>query len=283
VIPTNPGLLAQEGLDPRPAFATHYSSNATGTISVDGSVKAADVATVIIEDREYSYTIKEGDTLEIIRDNLINLINANAEEKVTAFAAGVFTRIRLRAKVAGAEGNGIGIATRVNDGAQVILTATNSGLCCANTAGTAVTATNPAIPGETVVVLATGLGLVNPDEAKFATATGFKYRGPVLNRPNEFVSSLAGAKTANVLYAGLAQGMVGVYEVHLELNSDLPTNPAMQITIAQDIYVSNIVTLPLKNPNDGEEPPAPVPGMDGAETKAPSAARRAWEVRRRNR
>lgn len=282
VIPQNPGLLGQEGLDPRPAFATHYSSNATGTISVDGSVNAGDVATVIIEDREYTYTVKTDDTLEIIRDSLINLINANPDEKVTAFAAGVFTRIRLRAKVAGAEGNIIGIATRVNDGAQVILTATNNGLCCANTAGAAVTEANPAIPGETIVVLATGLGLVNPDEAKFAVAAGFKYRGPVLNRPNEFVSSLAGAKTANVLYSGLAQGMVGVYEVHLELNSDLPTNPATQITIAQDIYVSNIVTVPLKNPNDGVLPPETAPVLDGAQTKAP-AGRRAWENRRRNR
>jgi hypothetical protein len=38
--------------------------------------------------------------------------------------------------------------------------------------------------------------------------------------------------------------------VHLELNSDLPTNSKTQVTIAQDIYVSNVVTFPLKNPND---------------------------------
>ena len=34
----------------------------------------------------------------------------------------------------------------------------------------------------------------------------------------------------------------------LELNSDLPTNPLTQFTIAQDIFVSNIVTFPLVNP-----------------------------------
>ncbi|MDX1982462.1 MAG: hypothetical protein SFV51_19460 [Bryobacteraceae bacterium] len=248
VIPQNPGILAEENVpDPRPGFVYHFSSNSTATVSVDGSVKANDVATVIIEGREYTYTVKEGDTLESIRDALINLINENPEEKVTASAAGVFTRIRLRAKVAGPEGNGIRIETRVSTDAQVILTATNSATCCANQAGARVTEDNPAVPGETIVVFGTGLGLVNPRDAQFSTATGFRYFGPEINRPDEFVSSLAGGKTANVLYAGLAQGLVGIYEVHLELNSDLPTNPRTQVTIAQDIYVSNIVAFPVRN------------------------------------
>jgi uncharacterized protein (TIGR03437 family) len=161
----------------------------------------------------------------------------------------VFSRVRLRAKIEGPEGNGIPISTRVSDGAQVILTATNAATCCANTAGAPVNDDNPAQPGETIVVLATGLGLVNPNEALFQAATGFKYQGPPINRPNEFVSSLAGGRTANVLFSGLMQGTVGIYEVHLELNSDLPTNPQTQLTIAQFTFVSNIVTFPLRNPN----------------------------------
>ena len=60
----------------------------------------------------------------------------------------------------------------------------------------------------------------------------------------------AGGRTANVLAAGLKPGMVGVYEVQLQLNSDLPTNPQTQLTIAQDIYVSNIVTFAVRNPAD---------------------------------
>jgi hypothetical protein len=36
----------------------------------------------------------------------------------------------------------------------------------------------------------------------------------------------------------------------LELNSDLPTNSKTQVTIAQDIYVSNVVTFAIKNPKD---------------------------------
>ena len=43
--------------------------------------------------------------------------------------------------------------------------------------------------------------------------------------------------------------MIGVYEVDLELNSSLPTDMQTQLTIAQDVYVSNIVTIPVVNPN----------------------------------
>jgi len=43
-------------------------------------------------------------------------------------------------------------------------------------------------------------------------------------------------------------GTFALYEVHLELNSSQPTNPLTQLTIAQDIYVSNISTIPVFNP-----------------------------------
>jgi uncharacterized protein (TIGR03437 family) len=143
---------------------------------------------------------------------------------------------------------GIAYSARAAEGGQVILTATGSALCCANQEGARVTEDNPALPGETLIVYATGLGLVKPDEARDAMVTGAKYRGPEQNEPNEFVSSLAGGKTANVLGARLLPGAVGIYEVILELNSDIPTNPRTQVTIAQDIYVSNIVTFPVVNP-----------------------------------
>jgi hypothetical protein len=47
----------------------------------------------------------------------------------------------------------------------------------------------------------------------------------------------------------LKQDAVGIYEVVLELNSDLPTDTRTQVTIAQDVFVSNIVTFPVFNPN----------------------------------
>ncbi|MBN8733599.1 MAG: hypothetical protein J0L64_23905 [Acidobacteria bacterium] len=248
LVAQNPGIYAEEGVaDPRPGIVLHGSSFATGTVSVDGSIRANDVATVTIEDRKYEYTVVEGDTLASVRDKLIERINQ--DPKVEAFPAAAFTRIRLRARVAGPEFNGLAIGGSSRDGDQVIITATNSQLCCANTAGARVTEDNPAVPGETIIVLATGLGGVKPEDAGYQQVTGRIYEGDALNDPLEFVSSLAGSKTANVLSAGLMPGTVGLYQVVLELNSDLPTNPQTQMTIAQDIYVSNIVTFPIFNPN----------------------------------
>jgi uncharacterized protein (TIGR03437 family) len=109
-------------------------------------------------------------------------------------------------------------------------------------------------PGETIIVYATGLGFVQPDEAKSATFTGAKYNGPTLNATNAPVDAIAGGKTANVLFAGLKPGMIGIYELRLQLNSDIPTNPQTQLTIAQDIYVSNIVTFPVVNPTASTTP-----------------------------
>ncbi|MEP7366274.1 MAG: hypothetical protein ABI972_23700 [Acidobacteriota bacterium] len=248
IVRQNPGIYAEEGVaDPRPGIVMHGSSFATGTISVDGSVRKDDVATITIEDRKYTYTVVEDDTLASIRDKLINLINQ--DPKVEAYQAAAFTRIRLRARVAGPESNNISIGGSSREGDEVIITATNSQLCCANTAGARVTEDNPAVPGETIVVIGTGLGNVQPEEAYYQQVTGVAYDGVVLNDPVEFVSSLAGGKTANVLSAGLMPGTVGLYQVVLELNSDLPTNPQTQMTIAQFIYVSNIVTFAVLNKN----------------------------------
>jgi uncharacterized protein (TIGR03437 family) len=255
IVPQNPGIFTYP---PEPDTGIlrgqiyHGSSRATGTVSVDGTAAKGDVATVTVEDRTYTYTVVDGDTLESIRDRLIDLINQ--DPKVEAFAAGMFTRIRLRARVEGPDGNGIKFGASAPEGAQVIMTATNTTLCCANVRGAAVSYENPALPGETILVRSTGLGLpildTASEEFKDAVKTGFKYKGPTgpVNQPKEFVSALAGGKTANVLAAGLKPGEVGIYEVELELNSDIPTNPYTQVTIAQDIYVSNVARFPVVNP-----------------------------------
>jgi len=241
IVPENPGIFAEYTNDPRPGLVYHGSPYATGTVSVDGSVKAGDVGTIKIEDRAYTYTVKSTDTLVTIRDALIAAVDK--DPKVHAKPAGVFTRVRLEARTPGIAGEGIAYSASVNTGATLLLTPTNTKLCCANT-GRATTA-NPVIPGETIVIYATGLGI--PVAPTTGFESGRRYDGPV-NEPVEFVSSLAGGKTANVIQATPAPGMVGVWLLQLELNSDLPTNPLTQLTIAQNIYVSNIVTFPLKKP-----------------------------------
>ncbi len=250
----NPGIFAQMGTDPRPAIAYHGTSYATATVSVDGSINAGDVATVGIEDRVYNYTVQATDTLASIRDAFVGLINANPQEKVVASAAAAYTRIRLRAKAPGPVGDGIQItatSTGSTSGSagSVTMTALNTELCCANVAGAPITQANPAVAGETIYVYATGLGLVIPDAAKNALNDGAPYFGPSQNDPNSPVSSLAGGSTATVVSAGAEVGAIGIYKVVLELNSTLNTNPYTQLTVAQDIYTSNIVTIPVYQPN----------------------------------
>ncbi len=270
IVEYNPGIFATGGDDPRPAVAIHTSSHAQGIISVDGSAKEGDVATIIIgadkenniEGRRYSYTVTKDDEaagdpanghlreegLVRIMNSLIELVNQDPE--VQASRSSQFTRILLSARVEGAEGNGITFDVETSKNSHVILTAIGNELCCANEAGSLVTVENPALAGELISVFATGLGLVLPEDAREAQKTGTIYEGPELNKPAEFVSSLAGGKTANVIHAGLQVGSIGVYRIDLQLNSGLPTDNFTTVTIAQGFNVSNIVTIAVYNPTE---------------------------------
>jgi uncharacterized protein (TIGR03437 family) len=249
IVPQNPGIYAQPGKpDPVLPSATvglvyHSSNYATGVISVDGTAYPGDAATVTIEERSYTYTVQSGDTLDDIRDALVYLINQ--DPKVTASAAGVFDRIFLTARIQGPEGDNIPYGTSSSASADVILTAIGSTLCCSNVAGSLVTPQNPALPGEILYVYATGLGLpMVTDATKSLIQTGVQYPpGSPNTVPVNFVSSLAGGSTADVLSASLLPGSVGIYLVLLHLNSGLPTNADTTLTIAQDVYVSNVVTF----------------------------------------
>jgi uncharacterized protein (TIGR03437 family) len=171
----------------------------------------------------------------------------NTDPKVTATPSGVFDRILLKARVQGPDGNNIAYGATADASATVIMTAIGSSLCCAAIANTPVTPDNPASPGEMLYVYATGLGVpVLTDGNKDLIQTGVKYPvgGPVTS-PTSSVNSIAGGKTADVISATLMPGSVGIYQVLLHLNPDLPTDSFTQLTIAQDIYVSNIVTLPV--------------------------------------
>lgn len=252
IVPANPGIYGVAGTtNPEIGLVYHGSSHSVGIVSVDGTVHAGDVATITIQTRSYSYTVSSSDTLGSIRDQLIGLINAS-EPLVTATAAAQYQRIILTANVEGPDGNSIIYSATASSGANVIMTAFGSQLCCANIAGAPVTNDNPALPGETVIVYATGLGL--PDLStgiQNLIVTGQQYPvGAPLTAPvlAQAVSSLAGGSTADVLNASLMPGTFGTFEVLLHLNASLATNPYTGVTISQDIYTSNQVVFPLFNP-----------------------------------
>jgi uncharacterized protein (TIGR03437 family) len=247
IVPENPGILAAAGNDPRPAMAFHASSNAIALVSVDGSIVAGDTATVMIEDRSYTYTIQSGDSLATVRDALIATIDSNLDEKVIATAAGQFTRIVLTAKVAGPDGNGIAVAGSNTGSASIIITALNSSTCCASVAGAPVTPDNPAVAGEVISLYATGLGLTQAPDGSFPNNTGQAYAGPPNTAFTPVDNVQAGGTTANVISSGLKAGLFGIYEVQIQLSSTLTTNPNTQVFIAQNVFTSNIVTIPVVN------------------------------------
>ncbi len=248
IAPQNPGLYGGSGPDPRPAKAFHTYNNANDLIDIDGTITAGDTGTISIGDRNYYYTVSLNDTLMSVRDAFIGLINGNPEELVTASAAGAFTRILLIAKVPGPEGDTIAVATSASANASLVLTAENPTMCCANVAGAPVDANNPAVPGEIITFYATGLGLITPPAANSAIVDGAQYTGPAVNNPVSFVSSLINNTTANVVSAGLMVGAVGIYQVLLQLGGGTLPSPLAQVTISQDIYTSNVVTIPVSNP-----------------------------------
>ena len=252
-----PGVFALPGVDPRQAIAYHGSSYSTGVISVDGIIQAGDIATVTIQNNTYSYTVQASDALATIRDALIVQISSNPLEVVTATATAADTRIFLRAKVRGPEGDNIMISATQTESttplpgattAGVLMTATTPTLCCANVAGARITPDNPAIAGEVIYVYATGLGLVTPSTANAAIVDGAAYTYTLGNTATAEVSVQAGGVTADVISAGLVPGSVGIYEVLFQIDQSTVGDPNAQITVAQDIYISNVVTIPILRP-----------------------------------
>jgi uncharacterized protein (TIGR03437 family) len=255
VVASSPGIFAFGATEPRAAYAYHTSNYALAVVSVDGSIQAGDVATIGIEDRNYNYTVQATDTLATIRDALITLINSDGDEKVTATQAGQFTRIVITAKAPGPDGNGIVITGNVSANALVIITPLGAqNTCCASSAGAVITADNPAIPGEIITIYATGLGDVTGAGGTSVAVTGQIYTGPAFNTPVTPVDNAQiGGLSGNVIFAGLEPGQLGVYRVLVQLDPSVPSNSITQMFIAQNIYTSNIVTIPIVSPSP---PPA---------------------------
>jgi hypothetical protein len=76
--------------------------------------------------------------------------------------------------------------------------------------------------------------------------------GPFPNRAadfaNNFVSGTVGAQTGAILNASILPGSVGVYQVDILLSSGLTNNPITQGTVAQELNLSNVVTIPVHLP-----------------------------------
>lgn len=171
----------------------------------------------------------------------------------------------LTARQAGKAGNDITYAAQgtvvpnddpttpdVNERAEVkvklTLSARGTHLCCGNEPFSLITEQNPLVPGESIIVFGTGLGLTDNQKSVATgqpTSTGTVAKVPLV--ADDFVSSQFGGRTAQVEFVGLMEGTVGVYQVNLKTNTDLADNPSTPLWIAQGLFISNTVTLPVKN------------------------------------
>ena len=99
--------------------------------------------------------------------------------------------------------------------------------------GNLISAASPAMPGEVIILFAEGLGRTQPDIQS----------GEVVSRATPILA-LAGLQillngtpvpSGSVLYAGLAPGFSGLYQINLVLPSWLPPDPDIQIAIGTEI------------------------------------------------
>jgi len=104
--------------------------------------------------------------------------------------------------------------------------------------GQVISPTSPAVPGEIVVIYVGGLGRTAPDTTagQLATAAFPIYYASQLQVLFDGVPSPPGS----VLYAGLAPGFAGLYQINLVLPSTLGVNPQIQIAVGAQISPASI-------------------------------------------
>jgi uncharacterized protein (TIGR03437 family) len=208
----------------------------------------------------YSYTETATDTITTVTSNMVALINAGPNPYLYAVMANEYNRMILYSYVAGPAGEGINIQSaqttnvvaNADVGAQLSITVYNATTGYDAPAGLPVTADNPAIPGEALYTFSTGIGPTNPADIP----SGFIYRGGNDNPPQVYVDSiLCQGLVATPMNVALVPDTVGIYYVEFALSPSLVTNVLSQLTIAQQLFVSNVVTFPVVIPGTSVLPP----------------------------
>jgi uncharacterized protein (TIGR03437 family) len=103
---------------------------------------------------------------------------------------------------------------------------------------TLATDSNPIHPGDSLVIYLTGLGVTNP-----AGTTGYPASGSPLSNAVTAPSVTLGGMNLPVIYAGLAPGEVGVYQMNVSVPGGTPTGLSMPLTINQG---SGTITVSMR-------------------------------------
>jgi uncharacterized protein (TIGR03437 family) len=93
--------------------------------------------------------------------------------------------------------------------------------------GALISSSAPAIPGEVVVLYATGLGRTIPESASGRIAST---AAAILDMPElRILLDNVPCPPASVYYAGVTPGFAGLYQINLRLPAVLNANPAIQV------------------------------------------------------
>ena len=109
-----------------------------------------------------------------------------------------------------------------------------------NSDGSIVTEANPAKAGEAIQIYCSGLGPVTP-----AVTTGAAASGTTLSNTNNTVGVYIDGVNATVLFAGLAPGFGGLYQVNVTIPSGL-TSGDHTLEIATNTSDNYQATIPIK-------------------------------------
>jgi uncharacterized protein (TIGR03437 family) len=107
--------------------------------------------------------------------------------------------------------------------------------------GSVITATDPAQPGEVVVLYAGGLGRTSPDVPSghiVSVATSILYKSEL-----RILVNGKPCPASSIQYAGVAPDFAGLYQINLQLPSALPPNPPIQMVIGTQASPAGSVLL----------------------------------------
>ncbi len=106
--------------------------------------------------------------------------------------------------------------------------------------GSIVTSDSPAKAGDTILLYLVGMGATTPSIPSGTPAPSGSF-ATVANQPTVTINN----ETADISFAGLTPGAVGLYQINVNLPQDTPSG-STSITVTQNGVASNTITIPVQ-------------------------------------
>ena len=101
---------------------------------------------------------------------------------------------------------------------------------------------DPAQPGEFLAVFCTGLGPVQPEVPSGDVAPTAEPLARTVSLPMVNIAGIV----ADVAFSGLAPGLVGLYQVNVQVPAGVPSGNAVEVVLTSGGIPSNTVTIAVE-------------------------------------